>query len=65
MLTRAERIAQLTAQRRFDATADSPLGLAKVTNRAIGKKKKATKQQEETGKEQEGAKEGATPTPEG
>ena len=62
VLTRAERIAQLTAQRRFDAAQDSPLGLAKVTNRSVGKKKKAAKQ-EDAGKEQPGA--GAKPTPEG
>jgi small basic protein (TIGR04137 family) len=64
VLTRAERIVQLTLQRRFDADEDSPLGLVKVTNRAVGKKKKAAKQEDAT-KEQEGTEEGAAPTPEG
>jgi small basic protein (TIGR04137 family) len=63
VLTRAERIEHLKAQKRFDAEEDSPLGLVKVANRAVGKKKKAAKQ-EETGKEQEAAPGQAT-TPEG
>ena len=46
VLTRAERIAQLTAQNRFDPQESSPLGLGKVTNRAAAKKKKAAKQEE-------------------
>ncbi|MHC4140952.1 MAG: small basic protein [Planctomycetota bacterium] len=46
VLTRAERIARLTAQDRFDPQETSPLGLGKVTNRAAAKKKKATKQEE-------------------
>lgn len=64
VLTRAERIAQLTAQKRFDPAESSPLGLVKVINRSLGKKKKAAKQ-EEAAKEQEGATGGAKPTPEG
>jgi small basic protein (TIGR04137 family) len=49
VLTRAERIARLTAQNRFDPDVSSPLGLGKVTNRAAaaGKKKKAAKQEEQ------------------
>jgi small basic protein (TIGR04137 family) len=66
VLTRAERITQLTAQNRFDPDENSPLGLAKVTSRAAatGKKKKAAKQQEE-GEQQEQTEEqeGAKPTP--
>ena len=46
VLTRAERIVQLTAQNRFDPQESSPLGLGKVTNRAAAKKKKAAKQEE-------------------
>jgi len=64
VLTRAERIAQLSVQKRFDADEDSPLGLVKVTNRALGKKKKSAKQ-EEAAEKLEGAQEGAKPTPEG
>ncbi len=62
VLTRAERIARLTAQSRFDLDATSPLGLCKVTNRAVAKKKKAAKQEElEQGQEQqEGAAEQAS-----
>jgi small basic protein (TIGR04137 family) len=46
VLTRAERIARLSAQNRFDPQESSPLGLGKVTNRAAAKKKKAAKQEE-------------------
>ena len=46
VLTRAERIARLAAQNRFDPEQSSPLGLGKVTNRAAAKKKKAEKQEE-------------------
>ncbi len=49
VLTRAERIAQLTERGRFDPTDDSPLGLVKVANRQIvSKKKKAAKTEETT-----------------
>ncbi len=48
VLTRTERIARLSEQDRFHAGEDSPLGLVKVTNRAVAKKKKAAKQQDET-----------------
>jgi len=42
VLTRAERIARLTGQNRFDLSQDNPLGLPKVANRkiAVGKKVK-------------------------
>ncbi len=62
VLTRAERIARLTAQNRFDPDEASPLGLGKVTNRAAAKKTKAAKQEElEQGQEQqEGAAEQAS-----
>jgi len=46
VLTRAERIARLTAQNLFDPEGSSPLGLGKVINRAAAKKKKAAKQEE-------------------
>ncbi len=49
VLTRAERIAQLTERDRFDPKHDSPLGLVKVANRQIvSKKKKAAKTEETT-----------------
>jgi small basic protein (TIGR04137 family) len=60
VLTRAERIARLTAQNRFDPDESSPLGLGKVTNRAAAKKKKAVKQEDQEEKA-EGAE--APPTP--
>ena len=46
VLTRAERIARLTERDRFDPKDDSPLGLVKVANRQIAKKKKAAKTEE-------------------
>lgn len=46
VLTRAERIARLIEQERFDPEASSPLGLVKVANRLSAKKKKAAKQEE-------------------
>ena len=48
VLTRAERIEQLTEQSRFDAAVSSPLGLVKVISRAAAKKKKAAKEQDAT-----------------
>ena len=42
VLTRAERIAQLTEEERFNMSEDSPLGLVKVANRQIVTKKKKT-----------------------
>ncbi len=50
VLTRAERIARLLEQDRFQPDRDSPLGLVKVANRSVatGKKKKAAKEQETT-----------------
>ena len=50
VLTRAERIARLLEQDRFQPDRDSPLGLVKVANRSVatGKKKKAAKEQEAT-----------------
>ena len=47
VLTRAERIQKLTEQDRFRPGDDSPLGLVKVANRAVAKKKKAAKQLDE------------------
>ena len=47
VLTRAERIAKLTEQERFRAGDDSPLGLVKVANRAVAKKKKAAKTEDD------------------
>lgn len=52
VLTRAERIERLKEQNRFTDGEDSPLGLTKVANRAVAKKKKAAKQ-EEAGTEEE------------
>ena len=40
VLTRAERITQLTDEERFDTESDSPLGLLKVANRQVVTKKK-------------------------
>ena len=54
VLTRAERIERLMEQNRFEAGEDSPLGLVKVTNRAVGGKKKKSAKQEE--KEADGDK---------
>lgn len=50
VLTRAERIARLLEQGRFQPDRDSPLGLVKVANRSVttGKKKKAAKEEETT-----------------
>ena len=48
VLTRAERIERLTMEKRFTPGEDSPLGLLKVANRAIAKKKKAAKQEATT-----------------
>ncbi len=47
VLTRAERIEKLVEQDRFHPGDDSPLGLVKVANRAVAKKKKAAKQLDE------------------
>lgn len=45
VLTRAERIAKLSENDKFDPKGNSPLGLVKVANRQIvtGKKKKVAK----------------------
>ncbi len=48
VLTRTERIVKLIEQDRFNPADESPLGLVKVANRAVAKKKKAAKQQDET-----------------
>lgn len=47
VLTRAERVARLTRQERFDPKTDTPLGLPKVGNRKViaGKKAKAKKEE--------------------
>ena len=57
VLTRAERIARLSEEEKFDPENDSPLGLVKVGNRQIvtKKKEKAAKTDEE-GAEGEGEK---------
>ena len=48
VLTRAERIMQLSDEERFDPEADSPIGLIKVANRQVVTKKKK-KKEDETG----------------
>ena len=55
VLTRAERIERLADENRFLAGDDSPLGLVKVANRAVAKKKKAAKQEDETATEEKTA----------
>jgi small basic protein (TIGR04137 family) len=56
VLTRAERIERLTAEERFNAEEESPLGLLKVGNRQVvtGKKKKEKKEEEAAATETEG-----------
>ena len=61
VLTRAERIEQLTEEGRFDREQDSPLYLVKVANRKVVTKKKK-KEEEEGGEAAEGAGEGETTT---
>jgi small basic protein (TIGR04137 family) len=59
VLTRAERIEYLIERNRFCPDEDSPMGLAKVANRNIKKKKAAAKEAEsdaETGAATEVAK---------
>ena len=56
VLTRTERIARLTEQSRFNPGDESPLGLVKVANRAVAKKKKAAKQDDETSTDETAAK---------
>jgi small basic protein (TIGR04137 family) len=56
VLTRTERIARLTEQNRFNPGDESPLGLVKVANRAVAKKKKAAKQDDETSTDETAAK---------
>ncbi len=59
VLTRAERIEYLIERNRFSPDEDSPMGLAKVANRNIKKKKAAAKEAEsdaETGAATEVAK---------
>jgi small basic protein (TIGR04137 family) len=50
VLTRAERVAKLSAGGKFDMEKDSPLGLPKVSNVkiALGKTTKKKKTEEET-----------------
>jgi small basic protein (TIGR04137 family) len=64
VLTRAERIAQLSEQDRFHPGDSCPLGLAKVTSRAAAtsKKKKAAKEELGEGQAQEQAGGEATPS---
>ena len=56
VLTRTERIAKLIEQERFNPDDESPLGLVKVANRAVAKKKKAAKQADETSTDETAAK---------
>ncbi len=49
VLTRAERIAQLTEEERFDPAHSSPLSLVKVANRQVVTKKKKKKEEDEAG----------------
>ncbi len=56
VLTRTERIARLTEQNLFNPGDESPLGLVKVANRAVAKKKKAAKQDDETSTDETAAK---------
>ena len=49
VLTRAERIAQLTEEERFDPAQNSPLSLVKVANRQVVTKKKKKKEEDEAG----------------
>ena len=56
VLTRTERIARLTEQNRFIPGDESPLGLVKVANRAVAKKKKAAKETDETSTDETAAK---------
>jgi len=48
VLTRAERIAHLTAASGFDPETDSPLSLLKVANRQVVTKKKKKEDEEGT-----------------
>ncbi len=43
VLTRAERIAKLAEQERFDTEADNPIGLPKVANKKVVTGKKVKK----------------------
>ena len=57
VLTRAERIARLSEDDKFDPESDSPLGLVKVGNRQIvTKKKEKAAKTDEDGVEGEGEK---------
>ena len=56
VLTRAERITKLSSQEKFAGGKNSPLGLVKVGNLAVGGKKKKT-----TGEEKAAAAGGAAP----
>jgi small basic protein (TIGR04137 family) len=46
VLTRAERIARLTAENKFETGHTSPIGLPKVGNRQVVSAKKAKKKEE-------------------
>ena len=48
VLTRTERIERLATEKKFTPGKDSPLGLVKVANRAVAKKKKEAKQEATT-----------------
>ena len=51
VLTRAERIAQLTEEERFDREAGCPIGIVKVANRQTVTKKKKAEEKTEEGEE--------------
>ncbi len=59
VLTRAERIEQLTTREKFNPEDDTPLGLPKVANRQVVTKKKQKK--EDTGGIAESSEAGETP----
>ncbi len=65
VLTRAERIEYLIERNRFRPDEDSPMGLAKVANRNLAKKKKAAAKEAETDAETGAATEVAKSESEG
>ncbi len=65
VLTRAERIEYLIERNRFCPDEDSPMGLAKVANRNMAKKKKAAAKETETDAETGAATEVAKTESEG
>ncbi len=51
VLKRAERIAKMTEQGRFDSAKNNPMGLLKTGNRKVGGAKKVAKKEGEAGAE--------------